>query len=94
MTRATLGSLLTRLACLGIRPQIGSCITPIPRWGIVNAIVTKTTSGAVESIDARIQKIKKMACGYRNVERFRRAILFHLGCLDLYPTLTPTHTTS
>ncbi len=63
-------------------------------WGIVNAIVTKTTSGAVESINARIQKIKKMACGYRNFERFRRAILFHLGGLDLYPTLTPTHTTS
>jgi len=26
-----------------------------------------------------------MACGYRNRERFRNAILFHLGGLDLYP---------
>lgn len=63
-------------------------------WGIINAIVTKTTSGAVESINARIQKIKKMACGCRDFERFRQAILFHLGGLSLYPTLTPTHTNS
>jgi hypothetical protein len=26
-----------------------------------------------------------MACGFRNRERFRHAILFHLGGLDLYP---------
>ncbi len=34
-------------------------------------------------------------CGFRNRERFRNAILFHLGGLDLYPAgVSATHTTS
>jgi len=28
---------------------------------------------------------KRMACGYRNRERFHNAIYFHLGGLDIYP---------
>jgi transposase len=38
-----------------------------------------------KAIYSRIQRIKKMACGFRNRKRFRQAILFHLGGLDLYP---------
>ncbi len=53
--------------------------------GILNAIVLRATNGMAEGINSRIQWIKKMACGFRNRERFRRAILFHLGGLDLYP---------
>jgi transposase len=47
--------------------------------GILNAVVLRTTNAAAESMNARIQRIKRMACGYRNRERFRNAILFHLG---------------
>jgi transposase len=54
-------------------------------WGIVNAIVLKVTNAGSESINAKIQRLKKWACGYRNRERFKTAILFHLGGLDLYP---------
>ena len=54
--------------------------------GILNAIVLRATNGPAEGINSRIQWIKKMACGFRNRERFRRAILFHLGGLDLYPS--------
>ncbi len=63
-------------------------------WGIVNAIVTSSTNAIGESLNARIQKIKTMACGFRNRARFRRAILFHLGGLDLMPTGAsyPAHT--
>ncbi len=63
-------------------------------WGILNAIVTSSTNAIAESLNARIQKIKSMACGFRNRARFRRAILFHLGGLDLMPTGAsyPTHT--
>jgi hypothetical protein len=32
-----------------------------------------------------IQRIKQRACGFRNKERFRNAIYFQLGGLDLYP---------
>jgi len=63
-------------------------------WGILNAVVTASTNAIGESLNARIQKIKAMACGFRNRERFRRAILFHLGGLDLMPAgaTYPTHT--
>jgi transposase len=59
--------------------------------GIVNAIVLRATNAGAESINARIQRVKRMACGFRNRERFKNAIYFHLGGLDLSPV---THTTS
>lgn len=63
-------------------------------WGILNAVVTSSTNAIGESLNARIQKIKAMACGFRNRPRFRLAILFHLGGLDLMPAGVdyPTHT--
>jgi transposase len=54
-------------------------------WGILNAVIAQVTNARSEGKNARIQRIKAMACGYRNRERFRRAILFHLGGLDLMP---------
>lgn len=54
-------------------------------WGIVNAIVLGVTNAGSESQNAKIQWIKKQVCGFRNRERFRNAIYFHLGGLDLYP---------
>lgn len=64
-------------------------------WGIVNAIVLRVTNAGAESQNAKIQWIKKQACGFRSRERFRNAIYFHLGGLDLYPRpASATHTTS
>jgi transposase len=60
-------------------------------YGIVNAVVLRATNAKAESVNARIQRVKKMAYGFRSRERFRNAIYFHLGGLDLYPA---THTTS
>ena len=63
--------------------------------GIINAIVKRVTNAVAESINSGIQRVKRMACGFRNRARFRRAIYFHLGGLDLYPALPdPTHTDS
>ncbi|HEX9640883.1 MAG TPA: transposase [Candidatus Krumholzibacteria bacterium] len=59
--------------------------------GIINAIVLGATNAASESINAKIQRVKRMACGFRNRERFRNAIYFHLGGLDMDPL---THTRS
>lgn len=53
--------------------------------GILNAIALKITNATNESINAKIQKVKRMACGFRNRDRFRTAIYFHLGGLTLYP---------
>lgn len=54
-------------------------------WGILNAIRLKVNNSMLEAKNACIQRIKKMACGYRNRKRFMDAILFHLDGLDLQP---------
>jgi transposase len=61
------------------------CMIRTHLWGILNAIVHGVTNARLESINARIQWVKKMACGFRNRERFRMAIYFHLGGLNLRP---------
>lgn len=53
--------------------------------GIINAVVHGVTNARAESVNARIQRVKKMACGFRSRESFRNAIYFHLGGLDLMP---------
>lgn len=59
-------------------------------WGIINAIINKKSNARAESINSRIKIIKTKANGFRNKERFKRAILFHLGGLDLFPYPKPT----
>ncbi|MBL4800113.1 MAG: ISL3 family transposase [Oleispira sp.] len=54
-------------------------------WGIINAIIYKKSNGGAESINAKIKTLKVRAKGFRSVERFKVAILFHLGGLDLKP---------
>ena len=55
----------------------------------INNIVTyyqhPVTNAMSEGLDSKIQKIKSMACGFRNSEHFKTAIYFHCGGLDLYP---------
>lgn len=53
--------------------------------GIINAVILTVTNAGSESINAKIQKVKRLACGFRNRERFRTAIYFHCGGLNLYP---------
>ena len=53
-------------------------------WGIINAIVLKADNGHAESMNSKIQMIKIRARGFRNKERFKTAIYFHLGGPDLY----------
>ena len=62
--------------------------------GVINAVLTNVTNARSEGINAKIQWIKRQACGYRNRERFRNAIYFHLGGLDLYPNALAAHTNS
>jgi transposase len=64
--------------------------------GILTAVVEGITNARAESVNAKIQWLKYTARGFRNRDRFRNAIYFHLGGLDLYPAgLIPsavTHT--
>lgn len=53
--------------------------------GIMNAFLTRTTSGKHENLNGRIQSILAKARGFINFERFRINILFHFGNLELVP---------
>jgi len=48
------------------------------------------TNATTEGINSKIQTLKLMACGYRNREHYKTAILFHCGGLDLYPRAPET----
>ena len=45
----------------------------------------RITNATSEGLNSKIQKIKAMACGFRNRENFKIAIYFHCGGLELYP---------
>jgi len=45
----------------------------------------RITNAGSEGMNSRIETLWKQGCGFRNVERFKIVILFHLGGLDLYP---------
>ena len=53
--------------------------------GVLNAIEMGVTNARLEGINTVIQGLKRAARGFRNRDRFRNAIYFHLGGLDLYP---------
>lgn len=60
--------------------------------GVLNAIERGVTNARLEGINSIIQWLKKSARGYRNRDRFRTAIYFHLGGLDLQPDSLTFHT--
>ncbi len=53
--------------------------------GIVLAAKEAITNASAEGLNSVVQMLKHVAHEYRNRERFRNAIYFHLGGLDLYP---------
>ena len=59
-----------------LKRHLPNLLTYFTHW------ITNATS---EGINSKIQTIKLMACGYRNREHYKTAILFHCGGLDLYP---------
>lgn len=54
-------------------------------WGILNAVILGVDNSHAESMNSRIKTVKARARGFRNKQRFRNAIYFHLGGLQLYP---------
>ena len=51
--------------------------------GILNAIKFRANNAIAEARNSCIQRVKYMACGYRNKIRFHQEILFQFGGLDL-----------
>ena len=52
---------------------------------IVTYARLQITNALGESLNSQIEKVKRMACGFRNREHYRKAIYFHCGGLDLVP---------
>ncbi|OOE50453.1 transposase, partial [Salinivibrio kushneri] len=50
---------------------------------ILNAMRLKASNGLAEAINAKIQYMKLRAKGFRNKQRFKTAILFYFGGLDM-----------
>jgi transposase len=52
---------------------------------LLNYFRLRISNAHAESLNGRIEKLKRIAHGYRNLENFKIAIYFHYGALDLYP---------
>lgn len=69
-----------------LEPMIGAAKTlKVHLDNIVTYAHHHVTNAICESLNSKIEKVKRMACGYRNREHYRIAIYFHCGGLDLYP---------
>ncbi len=55
-------------------------------YGILSYFAQPITNAMSEGINSKIETLWKAACGFRNKQRFRTVILFHLGGLDLAPS--------
>jgi transposase len=53
--------------------------------GIVNAALSKLSNSMAENLNSKIQIVKSVARGYRNISAYRNAILFFNGNLELAP---------
>ena len=53
---------------------------------ILNYFLHRITNSIAESLNGQIERLKRVANGFRNKNNFRIAILFHHGGLDLYPS--------
>jgi len=54
-------------------------------YNILTYAKHRITNALGESLNSKIEKVKRLACGFRNREHYRIAIYFHCGGLDLYP---------
>jgi transposase len=70
-----------------LEPMRKVAMTLKKHWAnIVTYFTHRITNAGSESMNAKIQAVKRRACGFRNRLRFRTAIYFHCGGLNLYPS--------
>ena len=55
------------------------------RFGMLRRPAERKQSAV--ALNSKIEVIKRSACGYRNKDNFRTAILFHCGKLNLMPEM-------
>ena len=52
-------------------------------YGILNAMRYRVSNGNAESLNSKIRLLRIKARGYRNRERFKLAVMFHYGKLNM-----------
>lgn len=57
---------------------------------ILTYVHHRLTNAVAEGLNSKIEKVKRLACGYRNRAHYRAAIYFHCGGLELLPK-APEH---
>lgn len=68
----------------GIEPFKKAASTISSHWtGVTNFTLTRLTSGIAESINRKIQTVKRLARGYRNPKNFINMIYYKCGKLSL-----------
>lgn len=67
-------------------PEITKVIEMLDRHhkGVINALHMRRNNGKAERVNGSIQEIQTVGRGYRDVERFRIAVLFFYGGLTLH----------
>ena len=66
--------------------------TLLRHWDqIENYFRHRITNACLEATNTTIQQVKRRSRGFRNRDRFREAIYFHCGGLDLYPAGITRH---
>jgi transposase len=56
-------------------------------YGILSYLKFRFGNAYAEGVNSRIQHLIQKSCGYRNRQRLKTDIFFHLGGLDLHPSL-------
>lgn len=69
-----------------IKPMINVAGTLLNHLkGIINAAISKLSNGIAENINGKIQILKSIGRGFKNIDGYRNSILFFNGNLDLLP---------
>lgn len=69
-----------------IKPMIAVADTILKHIkGVINAAVTTMSNAIAENINSKIQIVKAVGRGYKNINGYRNAILFFNGNLELLP---------
>lgn len=53
--------------------------------GIINSMDKGVSNARAEAINRKIKDAGRRASGYRNLERYKTAIIFYFGQLDMAP---------
>lgn len=67
-------------------PQLNAFVNLLHNhwYGIKSYFKTLATNSYAENVNLKIQEIKRIGRGYRNISNFKTLIYFHLGKLKLY----------